>query len=152
MGRLPLLAVFRDELRLAHNPRQWRWPSDQPAWTSTRRVGELAPPVSWWSGAGPLDDSGPLVQQLGSRVGVWALRPQVRRRLGRVGQHEHPPAVVLDNPNSVGRVELTIAGGFHDRAHDHALGGPRCWHRPAKNVRLRNAGIDLAQRQFRPRY
>ena len=83
-----------------------------------RRVGELAPPVNWWSGPGPLDHGGPFLQQVGGRVGVRAFGPQVGSRLGRVGQHEHPPAVVLNDPNTVGGVELTITGWKSDgRGH-----------------------------------
>ena len=75
------------------------------------------------------------------------LGPHVRDRLGRVGQHEHPAAVVLDDPHAVGGVERPAAGRLDNGAHDHALGGPRRRDGAARDVAARDPRVDLGQRR-----
>src|SRR3954452_1768645 len=48
----------------------------------------------------------PLRQQVGRRRGVRTFGPQMRDRLGRIGQHQHPTVVVFDPADTVGRVDL----------------------------------------------
>ena len=54
----------------------------------------------------PVHHRRPLVEQQLRGVGVVALGPQVRDRVRRVGQHQHPAAVPLDHPHAVGGVDL----------------------------------------------
>src|SRR4051812_5048991 len=73
---------------------------------------------------GRLDDRAPLREQMSGCRRVRPLRPDVRRCLGRVGQHQHPAAVLLDDPHAVRRVDPFSCGGLDDSAHDHAFDCP----------------------------
>src|SRR5581483_1879830 len=67
-----------------------------------------APSASGRSAAGALHHRRPVVEQLLRAVRVVALRPQVRHRVRRVGQHQRPAAALLDDPHAIGGVQLQV--------------------------------------------
>src|SRR3954469_18343361 len=74
---------------------------------------------------GGFHDGAPLREQVSGGRSVGPFCPQVRDRLRRIRQYEHPALVGLDDAHAVGRIDLLTGGRLDDSAHHHALDRPR---------------------------
>ena len=134
-GRPAAPALLARAARSAYASSRRVRPSCRRAATSTRRPGAAAARPRA-GGGGRSSRPHPAAQRAGPRAahgavasttsahsvsrsaacaGVAPLGPHVGDRLRRVGQHERPAAVGLDDAHAVGRVDLAAAGGLARR-------------------------------------
>src|SRR3954452_1385979 len=100
------------------------------------------------SGVTALDHGRPRVEKLRRFLLGCCFGPQMRDGVRRIGQHEYPASIRLDDAHPVGGVDLAAPGRFQRPAHHCALCCPRRRQRAAEDGGARDPRIDLAHRQL----